>query len=137
MLFQRWLSMPSEPRPEDKLIEELAKRAPQLITSVGAMGVGVWLMIDDRKDLGKLVCNGCNAIPNFPHPHHNIWGILAFLGGVAGLGLTMLDLLIALNPVKLSEQDIKRLMEIPKRIKETTKPSPWNHVPIDVLEKLR
>jgi hypothetical protein len=122
--------MPSEP---DKLLEELTKRAPAFIASIGAMATGVWLMIDDRKDLGKLVSN----YGGIPHPHHNIWGILAFLGGLAGLGVTMVDLLIALSPVKLSEQDIKKLMEISKSAEESMKPSPWNHVPLDVLEKLK
>jgi len=96
-------------------LKELGKRTPQLLASIGAIGAGVALMIDDRKDLGRL-----GSERNPPLPHHWIWGALSFIGGLTGLGLTFMDLLVAAPPPKKASQ-ISPWDLVPQRMKEALK----------------
>jgi hypothetical protein len=64
-----------------------------LALSVGAIATGAGLMLDDYKDFGEPVCEGCEVIPNSPHPHHWLLGALTLIGGVAGACVSGLALL--------------------------------------------
>jgi len=64
-----------------------------LLTSIGSFVAGIALMLDDVDDFGEIICEGCEVIPDAPHPHHGFIGALLMLGGIAGMGFSMLDIL--------------------------------------------
>lgn len=77
------------------LIDLLASIDPNLVGLAGsltAFAAGAALLLDDATDLGKF------DTPDHPSPfHHWIYGALLMVGGVAGMGVTTLNLL-ASNP---------------------------------------
>jgi len=84
-----------EPKQElDELLKALVKRSPALAGSAVALAAGIGLLVDDAHDFGKL-----GEEPDHPSPfHHWLWGVLLMLGGVAGLGFALLDLLGSTPP---------------------------------------
>lgn len=88
-----------------------------LAASVGTIALGVALALDDAKDFGKL---GDERDP--PVPHHWEYGILMLLGGIAGLGLSILDLLSKQPPLKRAP--------LPLSLEE-------QGAPIELVEKFR
>jgi hypothetical protein len=58
------------------------------------MIAGATMMADDVKDFGELVCNGCDVMPDAPHPHHWLIGAITFVSGLAGVGLFTLALML-------------------------------------------
>lgn len=68
-------------------LKAFTDRLPAFAAGVGALIAGVAMLMDDFKDIGKT-----GAERNPPVPHHWMYGIIAIVGGVAGVGLTVLDL---------------------------------------------
>ncbi len=77
-----------------------------LIASIGAITLGASLMLDDYRDFGKL---GNERTP--PVPHHEIYGILIFVGGIAGACTSGLALLKKLPKPKNVERLPRSLLE--------------------------
>jgi hypothetical protein len=79
----------SEPGAEDPLAKQVAEvlrliqdRSPVLAGALSALGLGAYLMLDDAKDFGRL-----------DRLHHWQYGAALLLGGVAGVGFGVLDML--------------------------------------------
>jgi hypothetical protein len=89
-----------------------------LAVSIGAIALGASLMIDDYRDFGKL---GTERNP--PVPHHEIYGILVFMGGVTGACASGLALL-------------KKLPPPPKPV-EKLPPSVLEGAPPEIVEQFR
>ena len=71
-----------------KLAWALQRNWPALTGAVSSIASGAWLMIDDYRDIDitKLV----------RRPHHFLWGTLLLLAGTAGLGFSLLNILLEL-----------------------------------------
>lgn len=77
----------------DDLMKTLAEQGPALAGSATALLTGIVLLADDAHDFAKL------DTPDHPSPlHHWIWGVLLLLGGAAGLGFALLNLLSSTPP---------------------------------------
>jgi hypothetical protein len=48
--------------------------------------------MDDAKDFGSLVCNGC-LVTSEPHPHHWLIGAILMLAGIGITGVSALQIL--------------------------------------------
>lgn len=53
---------------------------------------GATLFLDDAKDFGSLVCNGCPVIGE-PHPHHWLVGAILMIAGIGITGVSALQIL--------------------------------------------
>jgi len=104
--------------------EEVSKiilaRAPALVGSIGALGAGVAMLLDDYLDIGK---SGGERNP--PMPHHWLYGVIALIAGVTGVGLTILDIDLELRKIKATDSKSKKL------------PNPLEGVPEKVLASLK
>jgi hypothetical protein len=98
------------------------KEVAGFLAGLGAIMGGAAMLLDDVKDFGKPVCEGCKAIPNTPHPHHWLLGSLTLLSGIAATCASGLALL-------------KKLPK-PKAV-ERLPPSLLEGAPAEVLEKFK
>lgn len=114
---------PYNPAAEDPVLEamkQLGEISPTLVSSLGAFFGGALLLLDDYKDFGKM---GDERDP--PVPHHWLWGVLAMVGGVAGINLSLLNLLS--STPELAEK-IREKIEEERLVKKA--------LPPDYLEKV-
>lgn len=86
------------------LIKTFSGTSPTLVPSLAAFAGGIGMILDDYKDFAKF--------DSLDHPspfHHWLWGALLMIGGVAGLGVSLLNLL-ATNP-KAAEELREKIQE--------------------------
>ena len=74
-----------------RLLDELASPVAGVLVSSGAFFTGVALLLDDAKDFGKLSSTFISKDP--PLPHHWLIGTLIMMGGIAGMGFSLLRLM--------------------------------------------
>lgn len=105
------------------LIRSIGGVSPALGPSLAAFLGGAVLLLDDAADFGKLgderrphrqvTKNMPSLFPDFqlppPTPHHWLLGAVLMIGGVAGLGLSLVDLLAS---------DPKRARGMLEKVKE-------------------
>lgn len=106
--------------PTADLIKAFSESSLTLAPSLAAFLGGAGLLLDDAHDFGKL------DSPDHPSPlHHWMWGALLMIGGVAGLGVSLLELLAA-NP--------EAAEELRKKIQETRIAK--KALPLELLQRL-
>ena len=106
--------------PAANLMKLIGEMSPSVGASLAAFFGGAGLLLDDAHDFAKF------DTPDHPNPlHHWLWGVLLMLGGVAGLGVSILNLL-ASNPE--AARQLRERIEEARYAKKA--------LPPDVLEKL-
>ena len=81
------------PNGEEKVLNVLP-----LMASIGSIGVGTYLLIDDLKDFGFF------STKDHPSPlHHWQYGLLLLLGGLLSLPISVLELIEGLESAESQE----------------------------------
>lgn len=86
----------------DHLLRGISSPESGMMASAASFLAGVGLLVDDAKDFGEIVSIWSpKDMPLPPHPHHWLIGVIAMMGGIAGIGFNLLRLLSMSPPPKV------------------------------------
>ena len=95
-----------------------AENAPLLLGSLAALGLGMWCMLDDWKDFEKWPENPADRENGVPH--HGLLGVLLILGGLAGVGVSLMRIAAQTAPLKqvsgeyAEDEEVSRVRRLPR-----------------------